>query len=67
MPTKQEIKHYTAHMKMYASMLHDLADSESYVIWLIENDGLDKFEESLRRLICKHNFEKAEHYKNAAS
>ncbi len=52
MPTQQEIKHYATHMKMYASMLYDLADTESYVIRLIENNGLDEFEECLRKLVC---------------
>ncbi len=53
MPSQQEIEHYAVHMKKYASMINDLSVSESYVIRLVENDGLDEFEKSLRTLICK--------------
>lgn len=40
--------HYREHMKMFGSMMMDMAECDDYVIKMIENKGLDKFEKALR-------------------
>jgi predicted DNA-binding ArsR family transcriptional regulator len=51
MPSQEEIENYAAQIKMYASMLSDLADSKDYVVKFIENDNLDEYEQALRKLV----------------
>jgi len=45
--SNRKIRHYRIYMNMYGEMLRDLSRSETY-IHLIGNNGLDKFETSLR-------------------
>lgn len=42
---------YRAYLKMYASMLSDLADTPGYVSKLISNDTHSEFERGLRCMI----------------
>lgn len=54
MPDSQtRISHYRTCLRMYGEMMQDLAMSENYIVHLIDNDGLDEFETSLRVLIEK--------------
>jgi hypothetical protein len=54
MPDNQNtIRHYRAYMKMYGEMMHELYRCEEYITKLIDNNGLDEFETSLRNLIEK--------------
>lgn len=48
-----KIPHYRSHMRMYGEMMQDLSHSEEYIIKLIDNDGLNKFETGPRNLIEK--------------
>lgn len=47
------IHHYRTCMRRYSEMMQDLSHSEEYIIKLIDNDGLNKFETGLRILIEK--------------
>ncbi len=53
MVLQKDIDRYAVRMRMYASMLHDLAGSEEYIIRLIENNDLDAFEKALCERIRK--------------
>ncbi|MGY8628520.1 hypothetical protein ABHF54_01330 [Nitrosomonas europaea] len=50
---QNRIRHYRAYTRMYGEMMQDLCSSEHYITYLINNDGLNKFETGLRTLIEK--------------
>lgn len=50
---QREIRHYRTYLKMYGEMMQDLSVSNAYIAKLIDNNGLDDFETSLRKLIEK--------------
>ena len=45
--------HYRQYLKMYGSIMMDLADSDDYITYLIAGYRLDDFEKSLRAKIEK--------------
>ena len=51
--SRTKIHHYRIYMHMYAEMLQDLSNSEQYISYLIDNNGLTEFETGLRNLIEK--------------
>jgi len=53
MPDREQIKTYSAYLKMYGEILCDLSDSEIYIHRLILDDCLDDFEKALVKKIGK--------------
>ena len=48
MELQRKIEHYREYLKMYGSMICDLANSDEYIIGLIEDKNLDKIDTALR-------------------
>ena len=55
MELQRKIQHYHECLKMYGSMISDLANSNEYIISLIENDRLDGIESALRKKVESMN------------
>lgn len=54
--TQEQIQHARDYMRMYASMMRDLSNSDDYILGLLTSadDELDPIEIGLRRQIKRH-------------
>ena len=59
--TQEQIQHARDYMRMYASMMRDLSNSDEYITNLLNaaDDELDPIEVGLRRQIEGHRLERA--------